>query len=134
IIPFFASGKAYLNQGYVEKFQKIAKQNIVLLKNYKDFPIIILEPAIYCHFKEEYQTLLNAEFAELKISLINEFLFKHLSRLKNANAVNSALGKVSLFLHCTEKTYLKESGEYWRAIFKALHLEAEIIESGCCGM
>ncbi len=44
------------------------------------------------------------------------------------------VSKLILMVHCTERSNAAASVGQWKAVFKALGLELQVADTGCCGM
>jgi Fe-S oxidoreductase len=96
------------------------------------YPIVILEPSCASVFKEELKNLLPDEPLTEKLSgqtmLLSEFIQKKASEFRFPQLKRKALVQA----HCHHKSIFKTDSE--EQVLKRIGVEAEILDSGCCGM
>jgi Fe-S oxidoreductase len=96
------------------------------------YPIVVLEPSCASVFKEELRNLLPDEPLTEKLSgqtmLLSEFIQKKASEFEFPQLKRKALVQA----HCHHKSIFKTEAE--EQVLKRIGLEAEILDSGCCGM
>lgn len=133
ILPYFPNGKPLHVHGFLRRFQRLRKQNEILLQAaaQSGLPLIGLDPAMTLVFRQEY---LKDQTAPIKrqILLPQEWLKKHY--LSENPALKPSGKRYHLAAHCTEKTQLPSAEKDWQSIFVHFGLELSIIKVGCCGM
>jgi Fe-S oxidoreductase len=96
------------------------------------YPIVVLEPSCASVFKEELKNLLPDEPLTDKLAgqtmLLSEFLQKKATEFKFPQVKRKAL----IQAHCHHKAIFKTEAE--EQVFKRIGIEAEVLDSGCCGM
>jgi Fe-S oxidoreductase len=96
------------------------------------YPIVVLEPSCASVFKEELKNLLPEEHLSEKLSgqtmLLSEFIQKKASEFKFPQLKRKAMVQS----HCHHKSIFKTDAE--EKLFKRLGIEANLLDSGCCGM
>ena len=132
--PPIVSGKPLHVLGFVEKFEKLAHQNIRYLSELQqlNIPIIGIEPSLTLTYRDEYAALCPS--SRLNVQLPQEFLSSHTERV--AKLAHSLAGSHSyhLFSHCNEKSLALSSAQQWQTVFAAAGLTLNLVETGCCGM
>jgi FAD/FMN-containing dehydrogenase/Fe-S oxidoreductase len=96
------------------------------------YPIVVLEPSCASVFKEELKNLLPQEHLTEKLSgqtmLLSEFLQQKATEFKFPQLKRKAVVQA----HCHHKSIFKTEAE--EQVFKRLGIDAEMLDSGCCGM
>src|SRR5215813_11318346 len=96
------------------------------------YPIVVLEPSCASVFKDELKNLLPDEPLAEKLSgqtmLLSEFIQKKASEFRSPQLKRKALVQA----HCHHKSIFKTAAE--EQLLKRIGVEAEILDSGCCGM
>ena len=130
VLPPLASGKPLHVLGFLEKFAKVARQNITYLNELQQFdiPIVGIEPSLVLTYRDEYTSFEGG--TSLNIKLPQEFLLEQSDRFPQSPRQNS----YTLLGHCSEKTLAPGSQQQWQQVFRAAGLQLNIIETGCCGM
>jgi Fe-S oxidoreductase len=132
-------GRTYLSHGLVAEAREEARRMMAALAGYaeRDIPIIGLEPSCLLMLRDEYYSLglgpLTPKLAKMAV-LLEEFLAKEHEAKRLNIALQPLPGKRALVHgHCHQKAF-----GAMKAMRKVLglipELEAEIIESSCCGM
>lgn len=143
IIPeHVESGRSYLSKGFVKEAQKLAIQNVELLKDLitDDTPIIGVEPSAILSFRDEYIDLVPEELrnAARKISanalLFEEFIAREIDKkIIGKNAFNQEKRLIKLHGHCHQKA-LSTLTASKKALSLPENYHVQLIPSGCCGM
>ena len=130
VLPPLANGKPLHVLGFLQQFERAAKNNIAYLKELQQFniPIVGIEPSMVLTYRDEYTSFEGG--SALNIQLPQEFLVEHSDRLTQLQGHNS----YTLFGHCSEKTLTTSSQQQWQQVFKSAGLQLDVIETGCCGM
>ncbi|MBV8801571.1 MAG: FAD-binding oxidoreductase [Gammaproteobacteria bacterium] len=132
IAPFFINGKPYHVKGFLYKFKRLVKHNILFLNKLAQTQISLvgIDPSMTLTYRDEYQKALPHELLYFNVLLPQEWLQKHLSKAiklcSNKNYV--------LLTHCTEKTMCVAAEKQWVSLFAAFGLSLEVLPAGCCGM
>jgi Fe-S oxidoreductase/FAD/FMN-containing dehydrogenase len=96
------------------------------------YPIVVLEPSCASVFKEELKNLLPEEHLSEKLSgqvmLLSEFIQKKATEFKFPDLKRKAVVQA----HCHHKAIFKTEAE--EKVLKRIGVEAEVLDSGCCGM
>lgn len=126
------NGKALHVHGYLDRFEKAARQTGTYLQSLADLgiPLIGLDPSMTLAFRSEYRALPGNPL-KATVALPQEWLAS--VGLTEMTPIPLE-GKVSLMVHCTERTNAAASIGQWKAVFKAFGLSLEIVDTGCCGM
>src|SRR5256885_2227882 len=96
------------------------------------YPIVVLEPSCASVFKEELKNLLPDDPLTEKLSgqamLLSEFIQKKASEFKFPQLKRKAIVQA----HCHHKSIFKTAAE--EDLLERIGVEAEVLDSGCCGM
>ena len=130
VLPPPISGKPLHVLGFLEKFERVARQNIAYLNQLQQFdiPIVGIEPSMVLTYRDEYAHI--AGGAALNIKLPQEFLVEQGDRFPQSPRHRS----YTLLGHCSEKTLAPASQQQWQQVFQAAGLQLNTLETGCCGM
>ncbi len=137
-IPFLTAthvnGKALHVHGYLNRFEKVAEKTSAYLQSIAgfDIPLVGLDPSMTLAYRSEYQGVTSAKLSG-QVLLPQEWLSANLGVLA-AKAGPSRERRFRLMIHCTERTNAPASTSEWKAVFKALGVDLEIMDAGCCGM
>lgn len=126
------NGKALHVHGYLERFERAARRTGAYLQSLADLglPLVGLDPSMTLAFRSEYRALPDNPL-KATVALPQEWLASvGLTEMTTAPVE----GKVSLMVHCTERTNAAASIGQWKAVFKAFGLTLEIVDTACCGM
>ena len=143
IIPnHVESGRTYLSKGMVREAQKIAIQNVELLKDIitENTPIIGIEPSAILTLRDEYLELVpeNLKEAAEKIAK-NSFQFDEwfAREIDKGNIKKEAFSTekklIKLHGHCHQKA-LSSLTPTKKSLSLPANYEVHLIPSGCCGM
>jgi Fe-S oxidoreductase len=136
------SGRTWFSKGLVRTAQKIANENVLLLKDIvsENSPLIGIEPSAILAFRDEYPELVNPELrlAAGKLSenalLFEEFFCRE---IENKHISSDAFTKVEkeilLHGHCQQKSVASTQSTLTMLSFPENYKVKEI-PSGCCGM
>ena len=143
IIPeHVESGRSYLSKGFVKEAQKLAIENVELLKDLitDDSPIIGIEPSAILSFRDEYIDLVPEELRDdaKKISanalLFEEFIAREIDKkVISKTAFNQEKRLIKLHGHCHQKA-LSTLTASKKALSLPENYHVQLIPSGCCGM
>lgn len=143
IIPnHVESGRTYLSKGMVREAQKIAIQNVELLKDLisAETPIIGLEPSAILTLRDEYLELVPQNLKESAEKIAkNTFLFDEwfAHEIDRGNIKKEAFSSekrlIKLHGHCHQKA-LSSLTPTKKSLSLPANYEVHLIPSGCCGM
>ncbi|WP_158214499.1 FAD-binding and (Fe-S)-binding domain-containing protein [Phaeobacter sp. 22II1-1F12B] len=127
------NGKALHHLGRLRAFRRVARKALVRERALvgRGLPIIALEPAVLCLWRDEYRALRGADSP---IQSLDQFLSREISRGALPELKSAEPNVYRLFPHCTENTSDPESAGRWSAIFSHFGLRLEGERTGCCGM
>jgi FAD/FMN-containing dehydrogenase/Fe-S oxidoreductase len=143
VIPrHIESGRTLLSKGLLNKAKKVARENIMLLKDIisKDTPLIGIEPSAILTFRDEYPWLVEKDLKDDATKLgenslmFDEFICCELEkgRIKPSQfTLESKL--IKLHGHCQQKAIASTSATKKMLSIPANYIVEEI-PSGCCGM
>ncbi|MCE7041784.1 FAD-binding and (Fe-S)-binding domain-containing protein [Dyadobacter sp. CY312] len=136
------SGRSYLSKGFVKEAQKLAIQNVDLLKDLitYDAPLVGIEPSAILSFRDEYIDLVpeNMCDAAVKISenalLFEEFIAREIDAKRiNKSVFSTEKRLIKLHGHCHQKALSTMSASK-KALSLPENYHVQLIPSGCCGM
>ena len=136
------SGRTWLSKGLVRTAQKIATENVMLLKDLisKDTPLIGIEPSAILAFRDEYPDLVGESLREAAKGLAsNALLFEEFfaREVEKGNISVDSFTKVRqeilLHGHCQQKSVASTAPTRQMLSFPENYSVREIA-SGCCGM
>jgi len=140
--PATDSGRAAISKGLLDRAQKTASENFVLLKDIitSEQPMLGIEPSAILTFRDEFSKLLpiHQRPDALRISqnclLLEEFLQQEME-LGNIGAAQftDSPAKVLLHGHCHQKA-LASIDCSAMVLSLPTNYQVEVIPSGCCGM
>ena len=135
IAPYKANGKPSHVKGKLNRFRKIAHNNLIFLNTLSKFgvPIVGVDPSIVLTYREEYKTEFGNQL-KFQVMLLQEWMKKNLTAFQSDAEINKNSEPFVLFGHCTEKTGAIDSQKQWQNIFRKFGLNMELISVGCCGM
>lgn len=136
------SGRTELSKGLVKKAKKIARKNVMLLKDIvnEQIPLVGIEPSCILSFRDEYPDLVGDDLKEAAASLArncllyDEFIVREV--LKGNITSEQFIAKeqkIKLHGHCHQKALVSiEPSKKMLSLPANYHVE--VIPSGCCGM
>lgn len=136
------SGRTALSKGLLKEAKKIARKNVVLLKDIvtDENPLVGIEPSCILSFRDEYPDLvgddLKAEASSLgkNCLLYDEFIVREIRKgnIRSGQFTRKPL-KILLHGHCHQKSLASvEPSKIMLSLPE--NYEVEVIPSGCCGM
>lgn len=127
------NGKALHVHGYLARFEKAARRTSAYLQSLADLGITLvgLDPSMTLAFRSEYKAVPGNSLKAI-IALPQEWLVTAAAGAKLDLA--PVVSKLTLMVHCTERSNAAASVGQWKAVFKALGLELQVADTGCCGM
>lgn len=143
IIPkHVESGRSYLSKGFVKEAQKLAIENVALLKDLITYntPLIGIEPSAILSFRDEYIDLVPAgqRADAVRISenalLFEEFIAREMDAKRISKQVFTQKKQlIKLHGHCHQKA-LSTLTASKKALSLPENYQVQLIPSGCCGM
>lgn len=136
------SGRTYLSKGMVREAQKVAIQNVELLKGIvsEETPIIGLEPSAILTLRDEYLELVpqdlrdSAEKIAKNTFQFDEWFAREIDRGNiKKEAFSSEKRLIKLHGHCHQKA-LSSLTPTKKSLSLPANYEVHLIPSGCCGM
>ena len=136
------SARTFLSKGLVRSAQKIARKNIIALKDLitNETPLIGVEPSAILAFRDEYPDLVNSELKEVTKRISeNAFLFDEffIKEVEKGNITSAQFGNakqhIKLHGHCQQKAVASTETTLKMLSFPE-NYTIEEIPSGCCGM
>ncbi len=136
------SGRTYLSKGMIREAQKIAIQNVNLLKDVvtHEIPIIGVEPSAILTLKDEYVELVpeNLREAAQQIAahtyIFDEWFASEIDRGNiSKEAFTTEKRLIKLHGHCHQKA-LSSLTPSKKSLSLPINYEVHLIPSGCCGM
>jgi FAD/FMN-containing dehydrogenase/Fe-S oxidoreductase len=136
------SGRAYLSKGLLKDAQKLANQNVALLKDVvtEETPLIGIEPSAILTFRDEYPDLIEANLVESakklaqNVLMIDEFIAREIDAKRiTAESFTSEKRLIKLHGHCQQKAVASLTPTK-KILSLPKNYEVHIIPSGCCGM
>ena len=136
------SGRAYLSKGLLKDAQKLANQNVKLLKDVvtEETPLIGIEPSAILTFRDEYPDLIEANLVESakklaqNVLMIDEFIAREIDAKRiTAESFTSEKRLIKLHGHCQQKAVASLTPTK-KILSLPKNYEVHIIPSGCCGM
>ena len=143
VIPIHKeSGRTFLSKGLVKTSQKIAYENIQLLKDFisEKTPLVGIEPSAILAFRDEYPELVGEELKAAAENLAqNSFLFEEFfcREMEKGNIdkhlFTNTEKQIVLHGHCQQKAIASTEPSKKMLSFPENYSVSEI-PSGCCGM
>lgn len=135
VLPFFPNGKPLHVKGFLNRFNKTAKKNIIYLRKMAELniPMIGIDPSITLTYRDEYRKVPGYENTGFTVKLLQEWLIEQQEFLTKVKAVKKE-NQYYLLSHCTEKTACVAAEKQWQQIFAMLDLKLVPLSAGCCGM
>lgn len=136
------SGRTELSKGLVKKAKKIARKNVMLLKDIvnEQIPLVGIEPSCILSFRDEYPDLVGDDLKEAAASLArncllyDEFIVREVLKGNiTSEQFITKEQKIKLHGHCHQKALVSiEPSKKMLSLPANYHVE--VIPSGCCGM
>lgn len=138
VLPFGrrCCGRPAFSQGNLDYAAKLGQHNLDLLaREYRDAPILFLEPSCYSMFAEDYRELNLPGASEIarRCFLFEQFIEDLLARKPNALRFKEEPANVAIHAHCHAKSLLNPA--FMARIAQRLPgRNVKLLETGCCGM
>lgn len=136
------SGRTELSKGLVKKAKKIARKNVMLLKDIvnEQIPLVGIEPSCILSFRDEYPDLVGDDLKEAAASLAcncllyDEFIVREVQKGNiTSEQFIAKEQKIKLHGHCHQKALVSiEPSKKMLSLPANYHVD--VIPSGCCGM
>jgi FAD/FMN-containing dehydrogenase/Fe-S oxidoreductase len=128
-------GRPAFSQGNLEEAEKCGSENLAVLAETGDAPIIFLEPSCYSMFVEDYRELKlpGAGLVSPRCFLFEEFIDNLLEQEPNALAFDGERERVAIHAHCHAKSLMKTDCMP-RLLRRLPNREVTLLDTGCCGM
>ncbi|WP_051360006.1 FAD-binding and (Fe-S)-binding domain-containing protein [Adhaeribacter aquaticus] len=136
------SGRTYLSKGLVRQAQKLANQNVQLLREAipNNTPIIGIEPSAILTLRDEYLDLVSVDLklAAQQIArntyLLEEFLWQEAQKgIVTPEQFTQEKRQIKVHGHCYQKAFHAVTPTQ-KVLALPKNYEVELIPSGCCGM
>jgi FAD/FMN-containing dehydrogenase/Fe-S oxidoreductase len=136
------SGRSYLSKGFVKEAQKLATENVELLKELiaHDTPLVGIEPSAILSFRDEYLDLvperLRPDAVEISANalLFEEFIAREIEEKRlDKKRFTREKKIIKLHGHCHQKA-LSSMVAPKRMLSLPENYSVQLIPSGCCGM
>jgi FAD/FMN-containing dehydrogenase/Fe-S oxidoreductase len=128
-------GRPAFSAGNLDEVDRLGSENIAVLAETGDAPIIFLEPSCYSMFVEDYHELKlpGAGLISRRCFLFEEFIDNLLEQEPQALSFDSERERVAIHAHCHAKSLLKTDCMD-RLARRLPNREVTMLETGCCGM
>jgi Fe-S oxidoreductase len=128
-------GRPAFSQGNLEEVEKCGEENLAVLAETGDAPIIFLEPSCYSMFAEDYHELKlpGAGLIVPRCFLFEEFMDNLLEREPNALSFDGERERIAIHAHCHAKSLMKTDCMS-RLAQRLPNRIVTVMETGCCGM
>ena len=136
------SGRTFLSKGLVRSSQKIANENVSLLKDIitDKTPLVGIEPSAILAFRDEYPELVNEELRTVAKQLANhallfeEFISEETEKGNiSSSSFTSEEKQILLHGHCQQKA-VASTEPTKKMLTLPQNYSVQEIPSGCCGM
>ena len=136
------SGRTFLSKGLVKTAQKIASENVKLLKDIitSETPLIGIEPSAILAFRDEYPELVKDGLQKDAVKLgensllFEEFIAKEAEKGNiDSTAFTAEERKILIHGHCQQKA-VASTDPTKKMLSLPPNYTVEEIPSGCCGM
>ncbi|MFK0207005.1 FAD-binding and (Fe-S)-binding domain-containing protein [Agrobacterium sp. NPDC090283] len=132
--PPLTNGKALHVHGYLDRFKRAASKTAGELDRLAatGVPLVGLDPSMTLAFRSEYREA-DSQSNIPPVLLPQEWL-ANMSRPMDATQEVKISKQLKLLPHCTERTNAPSSLMQWQTVFKAVGVDLQIANTGCCGM
>jgi FAD/FMN-containing dehydrogenase/Fe-S oxidoreductase len=136
------SSRTFLSKGLVREAQKIANDNVILLKEIisSKTPLIGIEPSTILTFRDEYPELVDPSLQEAAVELgknallFDEFFVREMEKGNiTPNQFTTAKREIKLHAHCQQKA-IASSLTTRQMLALPENYTVQEIKTGCCGM
>lgn len=128
-------GRPAFSAGNLDKAERLGRENLAVLAEMGDAPVIFLEPSCYSMFAEDYHELKlpGAEEMASRCFLFEEFIDQLLEQEPNALAFDGEQERIAIHAHCHAKSLMK-TGCMGRLAQRLPNRKVTVLDTGCCGM
>jgi FAD/FMN-containing dehydrogenase/Fe-S oxidoreductase len=128
-------GRPAFSQGNLEEAEKCGRENLAVLAETGNVPIIFLEPSCYSMFAEDYHELKlpGAGLISSRCFLFEEFIDNLLEQEPNTLSFDSERERIAIHAHCHAKSLMKADC-MGRLAQRLPNREVTLLDTGCCGM
>ena len=128
-------GRPAFSQGNLEEAEKCGRENLAVLAETGDAPIIFLEPSCYSMFAEDYAELKlpSAGLIAPRCFLFEEFIDNLLEQEPDALSFDGERERIAIHAHCHAKSLLKADC-MTRLAQRLPNRIVTMMDTGCCGM
>ena len=128
-------GRPAISRGLLEEARELGRHNIALLRSMGEAPIVFLEPSCWSTFVDEYRQfeIEGVDEVAQRCVLFEDFILALLDADLEALPLESLDFQAAIHGHCHAKA-LADVGTLRRLFAHVPGLQAEPLETGCCGM
>jgi FAD/FMN-containing dehydrogenase/Fe-S oxidoreductase len=128
-------GRPAFSAGNLDEVDRLGSENLAVLAETGDAPILFLEPSCYSMFVEDYHELKlpGAGHISPRCFLFEEFIDNLLEREPEALAFDSERERIAIHAHCHAKSLMKTDCMD-RLARRLPNREVTLLDTGCCGM
>jgi Fe-S oxidoreductase len=121
--------------GNLYKAEQLGRENLAVLAQMGEAPIIFMEPSCYSMFVEDYYELKlpGAEEVASRCFFFEEFIDNLLEQEPNALAFDGEQERIAIHAHCHAKSLMK-TGCMGRLAQRLPNRKVTVMDTGCCGM
>jgi FAD/FMN-containing dehydrogenase/Fe-S oxidoreductase len=128
-------GRPAFSAGNLDEVDRLGSENLAVLAETGDAPIIFLEPSCYSMFVEDYHELKlpGAGQVSHRCFLFEEFMDNLLEQEPEALSFDSERERIAIHAHCHAKSLMKT--DCMERLARHLpNREVTLLDTGCCGM
>jgi FAD/FMN-containing dehydrogenase/Fe-S oxidoreductase len=128
-------GRPAFSAGNLDEVERLGGENVAVLAETGDAPIIFLEPSCYSMFVEDYHELKlpGAGLISPRCFLFEEFIDNLLEQEPGALTFDGERERVAIHAHCHAKSLMKTDCMD-RLARRLPNREVTLLDTGCCGM
>ncbi|HUE36128.1 MAG TPA: FAD-linked oxidase C-terminal domain-containing protein [Candidatus Acidoferrum sp.] len=128
-------GRPAFSQGNLEEAEECGRENLAVLAETGDAPVIFLEPSCYSMFVEDYAALKlpGVGLISPRCFLFEEFMDNLLEQEPDALSFDGERERIAIHVHCHAKSLLK-AGCMGRLAQRLPNRIVTMLDTGCCGM
>jgi FAD/FMN-containing dehydrogenase/Fe-S oxidoreductase len=128
-------GRPAFSAGNLDEVDRLGSENLAVLAETGDAPILFLEPSCYSMFVEDYHELKlpGAGHISPRCFLFEEFMDNLLEQEPEALSFDSERERIAIHAHCHAKSLMKTDCMD-RLARRLPNREVTLLDTGCCGM
>ncbi|HSY43184.1 MAG TPA: heterodisulfide reductase-related iron-sulfur binding cluster, partial [Candidatus Acidoferrum sp.] len=128
-------GRPAFSSGNLDEVDRLGSENIAVLAETGEAPILFLEPSCYSMFVEDYHELKlpGAGLVSQRCFLFEEFIDNLLEQEPEALSFDSERERIAIHAHCHAKSLMKTDCMD-RLARRLPNREVTLLDTGCCGM